>query len=135
MLDQEEVIIMDEKLKRLRSEGTMLTPKFIVGKNGLTDQAIKNIKETLMEEKLVKIKMLSSYIKDKNKDIYTLIALNVSIPFYSVGFLAAVSGAIAEKGLNILIVSTFSKDYILIKKSSEKIAVDALLELGFRNKL
>src|ERR1043166_7933311 len=48
---------------------------------------------------------------ERNKDDWALICLNVSIPFYSVGFLAEISTAIAEAGLNILIVSTYSKDY------------------------
>jgi hypothetical protein len=70
---------------------------------------------------------------ERNKDGYTLISLNVSVPFYSVGFLAAVSGAIAEKGLNILIVSTYSKDYILVKADKSKIAEETLIKLGFKN--
>ncbi len=67
-----------------------------------------------------------------NKDDYGLIALNVSIPFYSIGFLAKVSGAIASKGMNILIVSTFSKDYILVKSSSIEKALKALNEIGLK---
>lgn len=53
---------------------------------------------------------------ERNKDNYSLIALNVSVPFYSVGFLATVSNAIAKARMNILIVSTYSKDYIMVKE-------------------
>lgn len=67
---------------------------------------------------------------EKNKDTYSLIALNVSIPFYSVGFLAAVTKAIADGGMNILIVSTYSKDYILVKVEHEEKAIQALKDLG-----
>ncbi|MCX6812260.1 MAG: ACT domain-containing protein [Candidatus Berkelbacteria bacterium] len=91
----------------------------------------KNLQEIIVQSTL-KNNLSDLDIIEKNKDIYSLIALNVSVPFYSVGFLAAVSGAIAEKGLNILIVSTYSKDYILIKKSKQKIAVETLLNLGFK---
>lgn len=73
-------------------------------------------------------------ILEKNKDYYRLIALNVSIPFYSVGFLATVSQAIAKEGMNILIVSTYSKDYILIKDEKLKSAKTVLLKLGFKEK-
>lgn len=69
---------------------------------------------------------------EKNKDFYRLIALNVSIPFYSVGFLAAVSQAIANEGMNILIVSTYSKDYILVKDDMIERARTVLLEFGFQ---
>lgn len=72
--------------------------------------------------------------QEKNKDFYALIALNVSIPFYSVGFLAAVSNAIAEEGMNILIISTYSKDYILVKNDLLNKAKEVLLELGFSEK-
>ncbi|MCL5114020.1 MAG: ACT domain-containing protein, partial [Patescibacteria group bacterium] len=60
---------------------------------------------------------------EKNKDYYSLIELKVSLPFYTVGFLATVSSAIANKGMNILIVSTYSKDYILVREEHEKNAI------------
>lgn len=71
---------------------------------------------------------------EKNKEIYALIALHVSIPFYSVGFLAAVSRAIADQGVNILVVSTYSRDYVLIKQAELEKARSALKGLGFREK-
>lgn len=71
---------------------------------------------------------------EKNKDFYKLICLNVSLPFYAIGFLATVSGAIAKNGMNILIISTYSKDYILIKEDKINDAKDVLLNLGFKEK-
>ena len=71
-------------------------------------------------------------IKERNKDFYRLIALNVSIPFYSVGFLATISQAIAEQGMNILIVSTYSKDYIMVKDDKLEKAKSVLMGLGFK---
>lgn len=68
---------------------------------------------------------------ERNKEDYALIALNVSVPFYSVGFLAVVSNAIAEAGMNILIVSTYSKDYILVKEENSEKAKNVLIKLGF----
>lgn len=69
---------------------------------------------------------------ERNKDNYKLITLNVSIPFYSVGFLAIVSGAIAKEGMNILIVSTYSKDYILVREDRIEKAREVLSSLGFK---
>jgi hypothetical protein len=71
---------------------------------------------------------------EKNKETYALIALHVAIPFYSVGFLAAVSRAIGNQGMDILIISTYSKDYVLVKKSELGEARSALKELGLREK-
>lgn len=71
-------------------------------------------------------------LTERNKDNYKLIALNVSVPFYSVGFLATVRGAIAKAGMNILIVSTYSKDYIMIKEDKLGKAKEVLLSLGFK---
>lgn len=69
---------------------------------------------------------------ERNKDDYCLIALNVSVPFYSVGFLATVSTAFAEKGHNILIVSTYSKDYVMVRNDLRKDAEKILLSLGLK---
>jgi len=70
-------------------------------------------------------------IVERNKDFYRLIALNVSIPFYSIGLLATVSQAIAKEQMNILIVSTYSKDYILVKDDKIEKAKSVLSKLGF----
>lgn len=69
---------------------------------------------------------------ERNKDNYKLIALNVSVPFYSVGFLATISGAIANENMNILIISTYSKDYIMVKEDKLVEARNVLLSLGFQ---
>lgn len=68
---------------------------------------------------------------EKNKDYYKLIELKVSVPFYAVGFLAKVSDAIASEGMNILIVSTYSKDYIMVRVEHEEKTIKTLVSLGF----
>lgn len=79
------------------------------------------------QEKIRKLEIL-----EKNKDDYSLIELKVSIPFYSVGFLAAVSSEIAKENMNVLIVSTYSKDYILVKYDSKEKARKILVKMGFK---
>jgi len=69
-----------------------------------------------------------------NKENYSLIALNVSVPFYTVGFLAAVSTALSDRKMNVLIVSTFSKDYILVKQEKLDDVKSVLDSLGFSSK-
>lgn len=71
-------------------------------------------------------------LTERNKDLRKLIEINVSVPFYAVGFLAAVSNAIASKGANCLIVSTYSKDYVLVTKQHFEVAKQALNEHGFK---
>jgi hypothetical protein len=68
---------------------------------------------------------------ERNKDDYRLIALNVSVPFYSVGFLATVGDAFASQQMNVLFVSTYSKDYVLIRSDLIKKGEEILLNLGF----
>ena len=46
------------------------------------------------------------------------------------GFLAVVSSALAEEGISISVISTYSKDYILIRKVDTEKAVQALTKLG-----
>ncbi len=62
---------------------------------------------------------------------FKLIEVQVSQPFVVQGFIASIARAIAQEKLNILVVSTFSKDYFLIREQSIDIAVTALRNLGF----
>jgi len=89
--------------------------------------------EITVVTKIERLKELE--IIERNKGEYVLIMLNVSVPFYSVGFLASVSHVIAKKGLNLLIVSTYSKDYIMIRKEHLEKSHQALIELGLTEKI
>jgi len=67
---------------------------------------------------------------ERHPEDFGLIALHVAVPFYDPGFLASITSALAKRGLNVLIVSTFSKDYVLVRVDRVSVASDALLELG-----
>ena len=71
-------------------------------------------------------------IIERNKDLYKLIELKVSVPFYAVGFLAAVTTSLSSKDVNSLVVSTYSKDYILVRVEQLDLAVSAFTELGLK---
>jgi RNA-binding protein len=58
---------MDEKERKLRSESKNLKPRIIIGKNGINDEVIKNIKKHIKEYGIIKIKILKTYIGDKDK--------------------------------------------------------------------
>lgn len=62
---------------------------------------------------------------------YRLLEIRVATPFQGVGLLAAVSRAIAAAGRNVLIVSTYSKDYLLLKEETAAVGMQALSSAGF----
>lgn len=62
---------------------------------------------------------------------FKLVEIVVSVPFFAVGFLASITSAIASRGLNVLVVSTFSKDYLLIRENVIHEAIESLKDLGF----
>ncbi len=62
---------------------------------------------------------------------FKLCEVKVSKPFLVKGFIAAITGAIANADLNVLVVSTFSKDYILVREETAPKAINALEVLGF----
>ncbi len=78
-------------------------------------------------------KLASLQLIERNKDLYRLIALNVSVPFYSVGFLATVCDAFANHGMNVLVISTYSKDYVLVRADLIDDGIKALTTLGFQH--
>lgn len=62
---------------------------------------------------------------------FKLLEIKVSMPFVAKGFLAKVTGTIAAHDLNVLIVSTYSKDYALVREETADKAIEALREVGF----
>ena len=62
---------------------------------------------------------------------FKLIEVRVSQPFTCVGFIAHITKAIADRGLDILVISTFSKDYFLVREEAIDVAVTAFGDLGF----
>ena len=61
------VINVDKKIKEMRRESKVMAPKIQVGKNGLTEQIIKNIKDEISRHGIVKIKILKAYIESHDK--------------------------------------------------------------------
>ena len=95
------------------------------GEHFLVTRDKDEITVVTLQENLGQLDMI-----ERNKDEYCLIALNVSIPFYSVGFLAAISSAFAKHGHNILIVSTYSKDYVMVRADLRSKACLILVDIG-----
>ena len=62
---------------------------------------------------------------------FRLLEFRMSTPFATPGFLATISQAIAARGLNQLLVSTFSKDWLLLREEDLSSGWEILGELGF----
>lgn len=131
---------MDETLKKIIEESNfeVIPGKFIYAKvskeptinnHFLISKDKDEITVVTEEHNLSELEII-----EKNKDYWALIALNVSAPFYSVGFLAAVSSAIAKENRDVLIISTYSKDYILVQYDFLEGVKRVLLSLGFKEK-
>ena len=68
---------------------------------------------------------------EKDPNEWLLVSLNLATPFMK-GTLFNVSKAIYEEDANILIVSTYSKDLLFIKKQDKEKVIKALRKLGFK---
>ncbi|OGF21104.1 hypothetical protein A2Y83_00070 [Candidatus Falkowbacteria bacterium RBG_13_39_14] len=129
---------MDKKLKKIIESSTFQLKEgdYIYAKAEKINNLDNNFMISRDEDEITIITKKENSKKldliERNKEIYKLIALNIQIPFYAVGFLAAISNAIAAKNMNILIISTYSKDYILVKKECQSEAIKVLLSLGFK---
>jgi hypothetical protein len=70
---------------------------------------------------------------EKNNNLWRLVSLNLFTPFMA-GTLAALNTACATKGLNNLVVSTYSKDYLIVKDAQVGEIKKVLQSLGFQEK-
>jgi len=71
-------------------------------------------------------------VLDMNADRWLLLAIDCANPFYCVGFIAKISAALSGAGMDILVVSTFSCDWVFVKEDDGPRAADLLRAEGFR---
>jgi hypothetical protein len=62
---------------------------------------------------------------------WKIITFDMVLPFGLVGFMARVSGALAEAGISLFAISAFSTDHILVKKENLSTSIDILENMGF----
>jgi len=60
---------------KLKEKAKTLEPVIRIGKNGLTENTIKEIKKQLNKKKLIKVKLLKAFVKGKDKK---LVANNIA---------------------------------------------------------
>ncbi len=68
-----------------------------------------------------------------NADRWLLIAIDCANPFYCVGFLARISAALSGAGFDILVVSTFSCDWVFVKEEDGPRTAELLRAMGFQS--
>jgi hypothetical protein len=119
VIKSSQVIVHDGRYAYLKAKGKQPGDHFLVAQD--------NDEVTIVTEE----GNLEGVKYDSAEKWFKLIEIQVSAPFVATGFLATITGAIAAKNLNLLVVSTFSKDYILVREEEHQIALQALSEAGF----
>lgn len=71
---------------------------------------------------------------EANKDKWRLLNIRCGNPFYCSGFIAYITGALAAKGIDIVITSSFSNDLVMVMEKDLDMSVDTLIEIGFVRK-
>ena len=79
------VSIDKSKERSLRKTAHHLEPVVWIGKNGISENVIKEIIQSLEQHELIKIKMLATEKKNQNRDIETICRMTNSILINSIG--------------------------------------------------
>lgn len=79
-----------------------------------------------LEENLGHVEVL-----ERNEDRWLLLTIDCANPFYCVGFIAKFASVLSGAGIDILVVSTFSLDWVLVKEADGPRAARLLMGIGF----
>lgn len=79
-------------------------------------------------------KLPAEAVIDVDEDDWRVITFDMLLPINLLGFIAKISGVIAEEKINILYISAFSTDHLLVQEKDVKKAVAKLKKLGCRIK-
>jgi len=61
---------------------------------------------------------------------WRMITFDMVLPLSLIGFFAAVSGALAEAGVNIFTISAYTTDHVFVKDQKLETAIKALEKMG-----
>lgn len=89
----------------------------------------KEITIVTLEENLP---LLGAY--EANKDKWRLINIRCGNPFYCSGFIAYITNALAAKGIDIVLTSSFSNDLVMVPEKDLDRSVTTLMEIGFERR-
>jgi RNA-binding protein len=81
------------EIMKLRAKAKTLEPILRIGKNGLTDAVIEEIKKLLRKKRLIKVKMLKSALENKNKKeaVKDLVNKTDAVLIEAVGFVVVLA--------------------------------------------
>lgn len=65
---------------------------------------------------------------------YKMISFTGDLPLDMVGFMALASGALAERGIPIFVISSYRTDHVLVLEKDLYGAIDSLESLGMRQR-
>ncbi|PYQ31897.1 MAG: hypothetical protein DMF56_02010 [Acidobacteria bacterium] len=71
---------------------------------------------------------------ETNGDRWLLLSIDCASPFYCVGFIASISTRLRDAGMDILVISTFSRDLFFVKEEEGERAAELLQGMGMRVK-
>ncbi len=80
---------------------------------------------------VIKEKHLPNIDVEKVEKGYRMFTFDMVLPFNMVGFLARISKALADAGVSIFVISSYSTDHLLVREEDLEKARKALEELGF----
>jgi len=68
----------------------------------------------------------------QNKEKWKLVNIRCGNPFYCVGFIALITGVLADAGIDIVLISSFSNDLVLVMEKDMDDTVRILKDTGFK---
>jgi hypothetical protein len=80
---------------------------------------------------VAKVSRVSSIQPLRTEGPFTLIEFQMPTPFQAPGFLARICGLLAARRINVLVYSTYSRDYVLVPTSDLADSLEALRRGGF----
>ena len=66
-----------------------------------------------------------------NGEQWKLVNIRCGNPFYCVGFIASITDSLALAGIDIVIISSFSNDLVLVMQQDLERAIEILVKIGF----
>jgi hypothetical protein len=120
VISESTVIIHKERYAYLRANETEIKNHFMISRDEQETTIITK------EENLPNTKF------NEVEKWFKLIEVDLSVPF-TAGFVAAITKIVADAGCNAPAISTFSKDYILVRENQIEDATQALKKAGFKS--
>jgi len=74
---------------------------------------------------------LAQLSRSERQGPFTLLQIRICVPFQAPGFLGRIASALGSHAISVLIVSTYSFDYVLAASKDEQESLAVLREIGF----